>query len=456
MLSYRANGVVFAFACLACAGAARADKTLEERIADLETKNLQLEKLVQAQSSKLVLEDQKLTQSIDRLKEKDAERSRLRFDGYVDFGFFAPSGNGVGFVRDVNNTQRANFPNTPWILLGDPWSTAVNSRGEPASTVGSFAIPFDNIQSGGHDTFILNEIQLNIEARIAPNASMHATVNFLPREGSGGTLGDFFEAPYGYLEWRPWKDRDATVEIGKYRSVFGLEYRQQESPDRTGITPSLIYRYVAGHPLGLKLRQRWPDGEHENTILNLSLQNSSSNLEEFDFGEEISGNDGKTVSGRISHGWKAVKWADAAEIGFSAEYGTEAKQPRDSIHAYQFDLDAQYEKRRFTVNAEAIRVVDEGAGLGVVPSLDSRGFYIIPSYRLTTQTTTYVRWEFRRATHIGETFAYVMDTERWTAGVRYDFNPHWILKVEYLRNIERGADPTIDNDIFTVSQVLTF
>lgn len=423
-------GLALATGCLA--------EDVEKRLAALEQKN------------------QQLAQALDRLKEKDAERGRLRIEGYVDTGFFDPIGNGVGFLRDVNNTQRARFPNSAWLLLGDPWSTAVNSRGEPADTDGSFAIPFDNINSNGRASFLVNEINLDIQGKIGERANVFASVDFLPRTGVGGSLGDLLDADFGYLEWKPWKERDAAIEVGKYRSVFGLEYRVQESPDRIGITPSLIHRYLGGHPIGIKYRQKWQEREDQFTIANVSLQNSSSHIEEFSFGEELDSNNSKHVSGRISHAWKGVKWADFCEVGFSAEGGAMSRQPRDGIDAYQLDLDVQYERKNFQLHAETIRGEQEGLGLGIVPSLDFRGFYVLPSYRVTTQSTAYLRYEQRRAVHIGDVFAYVVDIARVTAGVRFDFTPRWILKAEYLRNLERGPVPDFDNDIATVSQVMTF
>ena len=78
--------------------------------------------------------------------------------GYIDLGFFFSTGNGVGFLPDFRNRLESRFPDRSWLFLGDPWTTAVNSRNEPADSDGSFALPFDNIDSGGRATFLVNEI----------------------------------------------------------------------------------------------------------------------------------------------------------------------------------------------------------------------------------------------------------------------------------------------------------
>ena len=45
---------------------------------------------------------------------------------------------------------------------------------------------------------------------------------------------------------------------------------------------------------------------------------------------------------------------------------------------------------------------------------------------------------------------------RFTGGLRFVFNPHIIVKAEYLHNREYGGIAEFDNDIFTSSLVLAF
>ena len=44
--------------------------------------------------------------------------------------------------------------------------------------------------------------------------------------------------------------------MGKFDSVFGIEYLDNQANIRTGITPSLIARYTTGQSVGAKLFYR--------------------------------------------------------------------------------------------------------------------------------------------------------------------------------------------------------
>src|SRR2546423_525506 len=61
-----------------------------------------------------------------RLKLRKAEDERhktvspLSFNGYADFGFFAPRGNrGVGWTRDIGNKSFPEYSDYSWVFLGD-------------------------------------------------------------------------------------------------------------------------------------------------------------------------------------------------------------------------------------------------------------------------------------------------------------------------------------------------
>lgn len=390
------------------------------------------------------------------------QRSRIdllagtKIFGYVDVGYFDPQGSGIGFVPDTGNTQRGRFPTTPWILLGDPWSTPVNSRGEPANTRGSFAIPFDAIDSDGRASFIVNEIDLELQSRLASNATLNLSVDFLPRSGSGGRLGDLVDADFAYVEWNPRKGKDDWIQIGKSRSIFGLEYRRQESNDRTGIAPSLIHRYVGGHPVGIKGRMRWPDTQKDHWILHLALLNGNSHIEEFTFGRELASTNRKHFSSRLARHFVTQKWADAIEVGVSTELGPQTNQRDETVVEHQSGADLQLEKGPFELLAEFVTGRSPGRGDTGAQSLNFRGAYVQGSYQANNLLTPYVRWEFRNAIHEAEQFAYVIDISRVTAGLRVDINPKWIAKLEYLRNLEHGPVPDLRNDMFLVSQVTTF
>lgn len=383
---------------------------------------------------------------------------KLFFSGYLDAGFFLPTGNGVGFVPDFRNTLASRFPDKTWLFLGDPWSTPVNSRNEPADTDGSFALPFDNIDSGGRSSFIINEVNLDLFAQLHPKLSVSASVDFLPRFKGDGELGDMIDVDLGFLRYEPFEDYDLTLEFGKYISVFGLEYRRQESPDRIGITPSLIARYVSGRPIGIKARQRW---FNKRLILNVGLQNSSSHIEPFSFGEEIDSNDGKHISGRLSYDFAHLVGAEVFEIGVSGEVGAQNLQGSNEVYQHQFDVDVRFVLKGFELRAEFIKGKIPGQGEQEAESLEFEGGYIQASQRLEQASlpfviVPYARWGFRRASHRGDIFAYRSHSSRVTAGARLEFTDDVILKFEYLHNMEHGIVPSFANDVLVVSLVVVF
>src|SRR5579863_24964 len=92
-----------------------------------------------------------------------ARQPRVQVGGYIDFGFFATTGNGSGIVRDEGHTAFPQYSNYGWLFYGDILSTAVNSRGEVADLGDAAGVErFDSIHSGGAPGFIVNEINLKL------------------------------------------------------------------------------------------------------------------------------------------------------------------------------------------------------------------------------------------------------------------------------------------------------
>ena len=133
-------------------------------------------------------------------------RSIVNVGGYVDFGFFAPQGTGVGVVQDEGPSRY--FPEYAnkyaWVFLGDLLAPTVNSRGEAAS-LGNFpgVNRFDSIDSTGAPSFIVNEVNMTLTAALSPSALATASVNFVPRSGHDFSIGDFMEVDIAQLEWMP-------------------------------------------------------------------------------------------------------------------------------------------------------------------------------------------------------------------------------------------------------------
>jgi hypothetical protein len=86
-----------------------------------------------------------------------------KLGGYVDVGFFATTGNGAGTRSDLIGQYFPEYIGVvpgSWVFMGDPLSTAINSRGDVADTGDSRAITFDPIDSRGNSTFLVNAVNL--------------------------------------------------------------------------------------------------------------------------------------------------------------------------------------------------------------------------------------------------------------------------------------------------------
>ena len=141
--------------------------------------------------------------------------------------------------------------------MGDPLSTAVNSRGDVADTGESRAIVVrsdqlarqvdvarQRAQPGAvlwhrRDRAAQRERRLRA-ARARHLGSRRAVRRRLPRR----------QARVRRVAAAASRRSTSTLQAGKFDSVLGFEYRSLESPDRIGITPSLICRYTCGRPIG--------------------------------------------------------------------------------------------------------------------------------------------------------------------------------------------------------------
>lgn len=385
-----------------------------------------------------------------------ARSPRTRIKGYVDTGFFVPSGAGTGFVLDAAGAHTARFPGAAAVFLGDPLTTAVNSRGEPADAGVLPILPTDAIRSGGNSSFIFNELNLDIFGELTDEASLVTSVDLIPRRGGGGDTGDVLDVDFGYLHWRPTADPELVVQAGKIPPVFGREWRVQESPDRTEVTPSLIHRYLGGHPVGVRGRRRFLGPRDHVWSVSLALANGNSHVEQFLPSDEIDSNSGKTVSGRLARRAEKLGGVGRVEVGLSAERGAPSGNSGGAGKQWQAGADLWVERGDLELTAEYVRGVSPGAAQGSILSLVFEGYFVLVIYRLTNVVTPYLRWESHTATATSARIALLSDSRRLTGGLRLELAPGWLFKGEYVINLERGPVPAITNDTATTSLVLTF
>jgi len=387
-----------------------------------------------------------------------------KLGGYIDAGFFVTDGNGAGTRSDLIGQFFPQYLDQgvpgSWIFMGDPLSTTVNSRGDVADTGDSRAIVFDPINSRGKSTFLINAVNLSLLSALGETASAQVSIDFLPRardisDVQGLFAGDYIDVKLAYGEWKPKLEKlDLALQAGKFDSVVGYEYRSLESPDRLGITPSLLCRYTCGRPIGLKARARMLDNA---LIANVAVTNGSHFSEGFPFANETDTNQFKTLAGRLSY-----LIHHKVELGVSGAYGAQDYQDDDKIFQWHIGADLHVEWKDLEFTAEIIKGNAPGktsptslAECDLTPCISYKGAYGLLGYRLTNMFVPYGRVDWRDADHqSGTSFVYIAKLVRFTVGLRAEIGTRVILKAEGTLNRELGPIPQFPNDVFTTSLVL--
>jgi hypothetical protein len=425
-------------------------RALEQRAATLEAQ-------VQALQQRLD-ETLSLAHSLDtRMTSK--ERLKVDVGGYLDLGFFAVQGDGSGVRTDLGrSTGRYSDILSSWVLIGDPLSTTINARGDVADLGDSRAIRFDPLQSKGRPTFLVNALNLNFHASVDDLWFVTAMVDFLPRDRAfaGGQVGDFIDVKMASLRWQKQFEWGLlTFNAGKFDSLQGIEYRQQESPQRLTVTPSLLCRYTCGRPLGLKVRAELLDSMLE---VGVAVTNGSSEIEQFPFSNETDFNIFKTVSGRVA---LRLPVGQGLEVSASGAVGAQDRQTDDSVLQWHLGAAARLEWGRFQFQAEYVLGRANGRDLGGVrcgaaACLSYKGAYGLAGVRLLYIFVPYLRVDWRQADmRSARDYAYMSDVVRATVGLRIEPHSRIALKAEYTFNRELTAFQFPD-DVLTTSFVVSY
>lgn len=433
-----------------------------------EPRPVDLEATVDALEARLKKVEDDLEQAKDDNKYLDEKVQSLlpltaKLGGYVDAGFFITDGNGAGTRSDLVGLyfpQYIGKVDGSWVFMGDPLSTTVNSRGDVADTGESRAIVFDPINSRGKSTFLINAVNLALFTGLGETSSAQVSIDFLPRardisDVDGLFSGDYIDVKLAYGEWKPkLESMDLSLQAGKFDSVLGFEYRSLESPDRTGVTPSLICRYTCGRPIGLKARGRFLD----NTVTaNVAVTNGSHFSEGFPFANETDTNQFKTVAGRLSY-----LAAGKVEVGVSGAFGAQDYQPENSVYQWHYGADLHAEYKDLELTAEFVQGKAKGktsptavASCDDAPCITYKGAYGQVAYRLTNMFVPYARVDWRDALHeSGASYVYIAQLVRFTVGLRAEIGTRVILKAEGTLDRELGPIPQFPNDVLTTSLVL--
>jgi hypothetical protein len=387
----------------------------------------------------------------------------LRFTGYLDVGFVKATGNGSSFL--------AGDTRVPLDYGNDPFAPAVNSRGEVASadTQGRFTNGFmpRSVGVGAAPSFLVNTVSADV--RVQPRTVplfLFARVQVMPRLLPTGDVTRL-ELQQAFGRYSPFKTAELALFLGRFDSVFGIEYLENEANLRLGITPSLVARYTTGHGLGAKgfYRVQLP-ALWSALSLNVAATTNGTRVEALvPVSASLTG--AVVASGRAGYELNLQKVQ--LKAGVSGLYG-----PRNDVRlgtARQLAVagDLRVNAYGLSLAAEVLHLVDErgpvaGKTTGTTSAeLASRfvvtGGWVRAGYTLPwtsqalTGATVYARYDRRHGQFEGFP---VLVTDRLTAGVRVDLWEVLALKVEVLLNRELGGAPDVANDVFTSSAVFTW
>jgi hypothetical protein len=389
------------------------------------------------------------------------QASGLQINGYGDIGFAAAQGNGTSF--SPGDTR------IPADYGVDTFATAVNSRGEVASTDsgGRFVNGFlpRSLNIGGQPSLFLSTVDLDV--KYAPADApllLFSRVQLLPRYGAGNETRVLVEQAFARIV--PFSSQELALSVGKFDSVFGIEYLENEANLRLNVTPSLIARYTTGQSLGLKAFYRVQiPGIWSAVSLNASLTNGGTLVETLS-PPDLSLSGRPIGAARLGYELNLPRFE--LKIGASGEYGPRNDQHGVRVHQWLIGADVRLVMGGFSVSAEGLKIrqdpgaADKSNGLGaetLVSEFAARGAYVTVAYAVpisdgaVRKLTPYFRYEQRHAQFEGFP-AYTVD--RLTFGFRLDLWDVLIAKAEGLINRELSGLPQVDNNLFTSSFVYSF
>jgi hypothetical protein len=439
------------------AGGAAAQPAPDEPAADATASETELDPdAPNAATDALASRVSELELKLKQQSEQQARRPRfpIKVAGYGDLGFFATQGDGAGFRRDAGHVMFPSDNQYAWVFYGDLLATAVNSRGDVADLGQAPGVDrFDSVDSNGNPTFLVNELNLSINAGLGDRALFTSSVNFTPRTGTDFALGDSFDVDIAQLEWMPTASGKTSIFVGKVDSVIGIEYKTRKAPQRFGITPSLLARYTTGTAVGIKLRSKLAD---DHLIVAAAATNGSFGTEQFHFYREVDTNSFKTLSGRAA--LRIPLGAGALEVGPSGSYGAEDGAPTGAGAMWFAGFDAELDTGRLDLKAQWLTGKAPGDAVSMAYALDlKQGGYVEGDLIVTPVIGLLGRAEFRDA-EVSEGMERLYITKNWraTGGVRLLLHPNATVKAEYSHNGEYGGVPSIPDDVVTTSAVMAF
>ncbi|HEY0715657.1 MAG TPA: hypothetical protein VGF45_23445, partial [Polyangia bacterium] len=354
----------------------------------------------------------------------------------------------------------------------DPFAPAVNSRGDVASTdpgnlfVNGF-LP-RSVQIGGRPSFLLNTV--NLDARylsVRAPVMVFTRLQLLPRwggQGKGNQTTVLIEQAFGRVT--PITGTELFISAGKFDSVFGIEYLENQANFRTGITPSLFARYTTGTSVGVKAFYRIQIAPLWSALsLNTAATNSGAFIEALQ-PPDVSLTGRPVLSARL--GYELNLPLLQVKLGGSVLHGPRNDQRDPDAKQTMWGADARVYLFGVSLSGEWVDVAEDlgsvgkETGLGGFPIASpfaARGFWGQLAYGWRAglgplaALSVYARYEQRRAEFEGFR---PLKVSRLTGGLRIDLWESLILKGEVLFNQELAGAPNVDNDVVTSSVVYTW
>ncbi len=385
----------------------------------------------------------------------------LRINGYVDVGFARATGNGTSF--SPNDTT------VPLDYGADTFATAINSRGDVASTNsgGQFTNGFlpHSMGIGGHASAFINVADVDVSYSPASLPLLgFVRLQGLPRFNSSGDSSSLLvEQAFVRVIPTPY---ELSLTVGKSDSVFGIEYNENESPLRVGITPSLIARYTTGQMLGAKLFYRHQIPAISSAVsVNLAATANGTLVDTLSPAD--SSQTGRPIfAGRF--GYELYLNGLEMKLGASGERGPRNDQSDPTVEQWLVGADARIMTGPLELRGEFVHInQDEGGydkvnGLGtqtLASGFEATGGYgqlaLHADFHYTAlhRITIYGRYERRHAQFEGFR---AITVDRITAGIRLDLWSQLALKTEGLLNRELAGEPDVDNNVWTNSLIYSW
>ena len=279
--------------------------------------------------------------------------------GYVDVGFAKAQGDGTSFHPADNRA--------PLDYGVDPFAPAVNSRGEAASTdpgvdasgnprfVNGFLPRSAGI--GGTPSFLLNTANADFRYTSPELPVMVFTrVQLVPRlEGAGELTRLFLEQAFGRIA--PIKSAELAISVGKFDSVFGIEYLENQANFRIGITPSLLARYTTGTSTGVKVFYRFQLIAISSAVsINASATNSGTFVEALQ-GPSRSLTGVPVATARLGYELNLARLS--VKLGASVERGPRNDQNDRGAMQFLYGFDLRVFVAGLTLMGEFVKVDEE-------------------------------------------------------------------------------------------------